>query len=69
MANKYDDLSTDDFDRLLEEIIDVEGPVILAVPCVYELLAEHYNNEVLSAWEVEQEQKAAAEAEEEENGL
>lgn len=55
MAGTYDKMSTDDFDRLLAEVINKETPdTLLAIPGVYEVLAEHYNNEVLDAWQAEQ---------------
>lgn len=47
----YSKMIQDDFDRLLAEIID-ESPAscLLSIPGVYELLSEHYNNDVLNAW-------------------
>ena len=44
-------MTQDDFDRLLAEIID-ESPAshLLTIPDVYELLAEHYNADVINAW-------------------
>lgn len=52
---KPSDCSTDDFDRILVEIINAETPdTLLAIPGIYEVLSEHYNNEVLDAWQAEQ---------------
>jgi len=55
-------MSDEDFTRLLEVVIDEEynpASSILQVPGVYELLAEHHNNDVLSLWAEEQEEKNA----------
>lgn len=36
------------FDRLLEEKLDdATGAELLAIPGLYEVVAEHYNNEIL----------------------
>lgn len=43
----YSWITTQMFDDKLEEIIDTEGSFVLDVPGVYELLAGHYNNQVL----------------------
>lgn len=54
--SQYDKMSNEDFQRILEEIVD-ESPAshLLSVPGVYEVVAEHFNNEVLSRWDDEQE--------------
>ena len=52
---KYDKMTNDEFDAYLSEIIDNEysiGPsCLLQVPGIYEILSEHFNNEVLERWE------------------
>lgn len=56
-AVKYAKMTQDDFDRLLAEVIDNDNPKpssVLSIAGVYEVLSEHYNNEVLEAWELEQ---------------
>ena len=35
------------FDDILAEIVREEASTLLSIPGVYEVLAEHYNNEVL----------------------
>jgi hypothetical protein len=55
----YDTMTDEDFDRLFQDSLqrDIEEKgvsVILAVPGVWELLREEYNNEVLTRWEQEQ---------------
>jgi len=58
--NKYADMTTADFDRLLAEVIDAENDVasgLLSIPGVYEVVSEYYNNDVLEAWDAEQEEK------------
>lgn len=37
------------FDRTLEELLMEDGvsPIILSIPGIYEILSEHYNNDVL----------------------
>ncbi len=56
MSSKYDDMTQDDFHRLLVELVD-EGKAsdLFDVPDVYVAVAEHFNNEVLEKWEGEQE--------------
>ena len=48
-------ITTKDFDRLLADIIDNDTLSLLSIPSVYRVLSEHYNNDVLRAWETEQE--------------
>ena len=48
-------ITTKDFDRLLADIIDNDIFFLLSIPGVYQALSEHYNNDVLAAWETEQE--------------
>jgi hypothetical protein len=55
--NRYDKMTTEDFDRLLADVIDREHPKasdLLTVPGIYEILSEHLNNAVLEAWDEEQ---------------
>lgn len=43
------DVSNEEFDRALQEIIDEEGTAtLLSIPGIYEVLSEHYNNEVIA---------------------
>jgi len=44
-----------DSDRLLADIIDNDIVFLLSIPGVYQILSEHYHNDVLAAWKTEQE--------------
>jgi hypothetical protein len=54
---KYDAMTQEDFDRHLIAIVNEQQPAssLLTIPGIYEVLAEHFNNEVLESWEAEQE--------------
>ena len=53
----YKDMTNEDFDRILSDIInDDTASNLLTIPGIYEILAEHYNNEVLDAWTEEKEE-------------
>jgi hypothetical protein len=48
---KYDAMTNEEFDLLLLETAHKAGvSYLFTIPGVYELLAEHFNNEVLDAW-------------------
>ena len=48
-------ITTKDFDRLLADIIiDNDILFLLSIPGAYKILSEHYKNDVLAAWETEQ---------------
>lgn len=41
------------FDQILEELLDEEnGSTLLAIPGIYEVVSEHFNNEVLSRMDI-----------------
>lgn len=48
-------ITDEEFDKKLIEILK-EEPIeyILQIPGVYEILAEHYNNTVITEWKAEQ---------------
>lgn len=46
-------ISTDDFARILGDILNEEGANLISIPGVYEIVSEHFNNEVLERWENE----------------
>lgn len=47
-------ITTEAFDEILGEILDdMKASTLLAIPGIYEILAEEYNNEVLERWEDE----------------
>jgi len=50
----YSKMTSEDFTRILETIVEEEGSNILSIGSVHSELAEHFNNEVLSRWEEEQ---------------
>jgi hypothetical protein len=44
-------ITTEKFDELLAEILDEgKASALLTIPGVYEVLSEHFNNEVLKRW-------------------
>lgn len=54
MKSKSRKITTEEFNRILVEIIRETDPItLLRVPGVYEALAEYFNNEVLEKWEKE----------------
>ena len=54
----YSDLDDERFDQILEQIVGgLSAGQILAVPGVYEVLSEYFNDDVLSVWEKEETEK------------
>lgn len=54
--SKYDNLTNEDFDRLLaDQVRQLSAEEILVIPGIYEVLSEEFNDAVLTAWEEEQE--------------
>ena len=52
---EYDEMTQEDFDRILVSIVgDVPASSLIGIPGIYEILSEHFNNEVLETWEEEQ---------------
>ena len=52
----YSWVTNEMFEQKLEEILKTyNGAQLLTIPGVYELLSEHFNNEVLSALQSERE--------------
>jgi hypothetical protein len=52
---KYDKMTNEDFNRILGDIMqETGGRVILTIPGVYEVVSEHFNNDVLDRWGKEQ---------------
>jgi len=50
MAN-YDKMTTEDFDTLLVQIMNEHtGEQIFAIPGIYEVVSEYFNDEVLDRW-------------------
>jgi hypothetical protein len=59
-------VTTELFDEELKEILDAEyAPDLLSIPGVYEILSEHFNNEVLTNLQRHREEVEADECDEE----
>lgn len=43
----YSHITNEDFDEMLERVIEENVHEILSIPGAYEIFAEHYNNTVL----------------------
>lgn len=58
----YSTMSNEDFNRLLAAVMDeeVSPSALLAIPGIYEVVSEHYNNAVLDAWTAEQQEAKEA---------
>ena len=56
-VDPYAAMTDADFDRIMIDLVNKEpaSNLIQFVPGVYELVAEHFNNEILTVWETEQE--------------
>lgn len=52
--SKYKDMSQEDFDRILMDILrEHTGEMLLDIPNIYEAVSEYFNNEILQRWEDE----------------
>lgn len=49
--HRYENMTDEEFQSILTDIVATEGTDILSIPGVYEILSEHFNNEVLKTWE------------------
>ena len=51
----YDKIKQEDFDRLLQTIVGkATTSSLMAIEGIYEIVSEHFNNDVLTEWEKEQ---------------
>lgn len=50
----YANMTDEDFDRILARLVIENAAVLLAIPGVYEVVSEYFNNDVLTIWEEEQ---------------
>jgi hypothetical protein len=51
----YRTMTTEEFDDILETLCNEHtGAQLLRIPGVYEILSEHFNNDVLEYWEERQ---------------
>jgi hypothetical protein len=59
MSDKYAEMTTEEFDAQLAEIMDEEPrpSALLSIDGVYECVSEHYNNDILARWEGKQQEK------------
>ncbi|HPA48195.1 MAG TPA: hypothetical protein PK395_20695 [bacterium] len=47
----YSTMTNETFDTILREVVEEHRHTLLTIPGVYEILSEHFNNEVLERWE------------------
>jgi len=52
----YDNLTNEQFDNMLQILIIRDAAQLLTIPGVYEVLSEHYNNEILDLYDKEREE-------------
>jgi len=45
------DITTKEFDERLSIYVEAEGADVLSIPGVYEILSEHFNNDILDDYE------------------
>ena len=50
MTSKYY-ITNQEYDNILSELIIENSAMLLTIPGVYEVLSEHFNNEILDRWE------------------
>lgn len=50
--DKYKGLTDTEFDAILEELLGECSPsALLSIPGLYEIVREHFNNDILETWE------------------
>jgi rubrerythrin len=50
--NRYEKMTDDEFTKCLEDILsETSTGELLSIPGIYEIVSEHFNNEVLEKWE------------------
>lgn len=60
LTNDYSEMSNEDFDRNLRKSLrECTAEQMLLIPGIYEVVSEHFNNEVLDRWSAEQYQEAS----------
>jgi len=52
MEEAYAEITTEDFDRRLQEYVENEID-LLSIPGIYEVVSEHFNNQILEDYEEE----------------
>lgn len=59
----YSQMTNDEFrDILADVVVDTEAATLLDIPGIYEVLSEHFNNDVLDKWAEDNPDKAYPEA-------
>lgn len=48
--NKYANMKQEEFNRILQECVIDNAETLLGIPGAYEVLSEHFNNDVLQTW-------------------
>lgn len=60
----YSQMTQEEFNEILEKLLGAETPGnLLAIPGVYEVVSEHFNNAVLEDWAQDNPEKAWPEEE------
>lgn len=64
MPSKYDKMTQEEFDDILSDLVNQAGSdVLMSIPGIYEIVSEHFNNDVLDAWEEKHADEIAEEQE------
>jgi hypothetical protein len=54
LKDPYADMTQEDFDRILRQLVINNASGLLSIPGVYEAVSEHFNDAVLTIWENKQ---------------
>lgn len=54
IAEDYSEMTEEDYDRILADIIKKNAGILLTIPGIYEIADKHFNNEVLARYLKEQ---------------
>lgn len=46
----YSSMTHEEFTEILEDLVHENSGTLLLIPGVYEVLSEHFNNEILERW-------------------
>ena len=49
--NRYENMTDDEYDGILNGLVIDNAHTLLSIPGLYEVVSEHFNNDVLSIWE------------------
>ncbi len=56
----YDEMSQDEYDNILADLVFENARTLLSIPGVYEAVSEHFNDEILTRWEHEHPEHVAS---------